>query len=317
MPLPITLDALRVLDAIARKGSFAAAAEELHRVPSAISYTVHKLEEDLRVDIFDRTGHRASLTPSGHYLLEQGRHLLEAAETLAHTTRQVAQGWETRLKIAVDTLLPVNALFPAIQAFHALRVPVQVQVMEEIFVGTWDALNDRRCDLIVGASMPDRPIGHFQTHPIGEAAFVYAVAADHPLTKQPQPLTEEALAPYHALVAADSSRQLRPGSAGIFARQPTLTVSNITQKIAAQKAGIGVGWLPRHQIRGELERGELVALKLSTPRNPVQLCMARWSNDGGKAADWFWQTLAEPGYFSQWLDPITAQDDKDTGKSDG
>ena len=43
----LTLDALIVLDAIDRKGSFAAAAEELHRVPSAITYTVQKLEQGL------------------------------------------------------------------------------------------------------------------------------------------------------------------------------------------------------------------------------------------------------------------------------
>ncbi|TVP54062.1 MAG: LysR family transcriptional regulator, partial [Halomonadaceae bacterium] len=135
MALPITLDALRVLDAIARRGSFAAAAESLHRVPSAVSYTVHKLEEDLAVAIFDRTGHRATLTASGKYLLEQGRYLLEAAETLAQTTREVAQGWETRLRVAVDTLLPVEATYAAIRAFNALSVPVELQIMEEVFAG--------------------------------------------------------------------------------------------------------------------------------------------------------------------------------------
>ena len=38
----ISLDALQVLDAIDRRGSFAAAAEELHRVPSAITYQVQQ-----------------------------------------------------------------------------------------------------------------------------------------------------------------------------------------------------------------------------------------------------------------------------------
>jgi hypothetical protein len=60
----LSLDALLVLDAIARKGSFAAAAEELHRVPSAITYTVQKLEQDLDVQLFDRSGHRAAY-PTG------------------------------------------------------------------------------------------------------------------------------------------------------------------------------------------------------------------------------------------------------------
>jgi DNA-binding transcriptional LysR family regulator len=64
----LTLDALEVLDAIARKGSFAGAAEALHRVPSAITYTAQKLEEDLGVSLFDRSGHRAVLTEAGKEL---------------------------------------------------------------------------------------------------------------------------------------------------------------------------------------------------------------------------------------------------------
>lgn len=304
MALPITLDALRVLDAIARRGSFAAAAESLHRVPSAVSYTVHKLEEDLAVALFDRSGHRATLTASGKYLLEQGRYLLEAAETLAHTTREVAQGWETRLRVAVDTLLPVEATFTAIRAFNALEVPVELQVMEEVFAGSWDALNDRRCDLVLGASLQERPNSQMETLPIGQVAFVYAVAPGHPLTRATQPLSAEQIAPYPAIVAADTSRQLRPGNAGIFSRQRTLTVSNITQKIAAQAAGLGVGWLPQHQIRHQLASGQLVAVQVAPPRSPVTLCMARWENHAGKAAEWFWQHCSKADYFAEWLNPL-------------
>ncbi len=38
----LTLESLRTLDAIDRRGSFAAAAEELAKVPSALSYSVQK-----------------------------------------------------------------------------------------------------------------------------------------------------------------------------------------------------------------------------------------------------------------------------------
>ena len=56
----LSLDALTALDAIARQGSFAAAAKELHRVPSALSYTIQKMEDDLGVRLFDRTARKAS-----------------------------------------------------------------------------------------------------------------------------------------------------------------------------------------------------------------------------------------------------------------
>ncbi len=72
MKYPITLDALEVLDAIDRKGSFAAAASELFRVPSAVSYTVQKLEQDLYVVLFRKEGKKAMLTQAGKVLLEEG-----------------------------------------------------------------------------------------------------------------------------------------------------------------------------------------------------------------------------------------------------
>ncbi len=302
MAFPITIDALRVLDAIARKGSFAAAADELHRVPSAVSYTVHKLEEDLDVALFDRSGHRATLTAPGRYLLEQGRELLEAADNLARTTRRVAQGWETRLTIAVNALLPLHALFPAVEQFNTLAVPVEIQLREEIFAGTWDALHTGRADLIVGATLETQPAGNYDTLTLGQCPFVYAVAPDHPLTREPQPLTEASIRAWPAVVAADTSRQLAPGSAGIFSRQRTLTVSNIEQKIRAQKAGLGVGWLPGNQVQQALRDGELVALDVKMPRKPVPLVMARRQGDESKAMNWFWDQLSQPDYFAQWLE---------------
>jgi DNA-binding transcriptional LysR family regulator len=86
----LSIDALQVLDAIERKGSFAAAAHELHRVPSAITYTVQKLEEDLDALLFDRRGHRAKLTAAGRELLTEGRHILaHRAVVVADSSRNL------------------------------------------------------------------------------------------------------------------------------------------------------------------------------------------------------------------------------------
>ena len=66
----LTLEALEVIDAIDKQGSFAAAADSLFRVQSKVSYTVRKLEEDIGVTLFEKVGRRAVLTPAGKVLLE-------------------------------------------------------------------------------------------------------------------------------------------------------------------------------------------------------------------------------------------------------
>ncbi|WP_176256938.1 LysR family transcriptional regulator [Derxia lacustris] len=117
--MALTLDALETLDAIDRRGSFAAAAEELNRVPSALTYAVRKLEDDLGVALFDRSGHRARLTAEGRALVDEGRQLLRAARDLEQRVRQLARGWPVELTLALDSLLPIDVLLPLIERFTA------------------------------------------------------------------------------------------------------------------------------------------------------------------------------------------------------
>src|SRR6476661_7484093 len=114
----LSLDALQVIDAIDRKGSFASAADELHRVPSAITYSVKQLEEGLGLALFDRKGHRAVLTDAGRELLNEGRRLLQAAADLECRVQQVAKGWESELRIAVDTWIGLDRLFGIVGEFY-------------------------------------------------------------------------------------------------------------------------------------------------------------------------------------------------------
>ena len=168
----VTLEALAVIDAIDRRGSFAAAAEELHRVPSAITYQVHKLEQELDVRLFDRQGHRARLTAAGRELVDEGRVLLERAGELERRVRRVATGWEPELRLAVDALVPWSLLWPLAAGFYADCARreasyTRLQLTREVLGGTWDALAEGRADLAVGAS-GDAPGPGYRVRPLAE-----------------------------------------------------------------------------------------------------------------------------------------------------
>ncbi|EFO50322.1 LysR family transcriptional regulator, partial [Vibrio alginolyticus] len=100
MQSPITLEALHILDAIDRRGSFAAAANELDRAPSSLSYQIQKLEQDLDINIFDRSGHKALFTEAGKLILERGRAILQASEKLVNDATLLANGWELDITVA-------------------------------------------------------------------------------------------------------------------------------------------------------------------------------------------------------------------------
>lgn len=296
--MKIDLDALATLDAIDQHGSFARAAEALHRVPSAVTYTVRKLEEGLGVALFDRSGHRARLTAAGDLLLKQGRELLQQAEALEARVRRTEQGWEARLVIAVDQIIPLERLYPLVLRFDALRCGTQIQFTHEIFGGTWDALIDRRADLAVGAP-GEAPTGYgLATRRLADLPFVFAVAPHHPLAALPEPITAAQISPYRAVVAADSSRKLPARSGGVQPGQPTLVVPSLTAKLSAQVAGLGVGFLPDYLARGEAEAGRLVIRDVEVPRPPAQLSLAWRSGEGGPALQWFRDALLEASLFS-------------------
>lgn len=282
----ITLEALRVLDAIDRKGSFGAAAEALFKVPSALSYTIQKLESDLGINLFDRSKQKAQLTTAGRLLLEQGRQLLQAASAIEEAVQQLESGWETQLRIARDTVLPLAPLLQQINAFNQLDKRVAITVSEEVLGGTWDALIAERCDLVLGAS-GDLPKGIFEYRLMGEVEFVFAVAREHPLLFHKGSVDAAAIAAFPTIVIADSSINSPGRSSGLLESRQIIRVPNAAAKIQAQLMGVGVGFLPKHLIQNEIQREELVVLDCTVPRPNIPLYIAWRKNNSGKALKWF------------------------------
>lgn len=294
----LSLDSLLVLDAIDRKGSFAAAAGELHRVPSAVTYTVQKLEQDLDVPLFDRRGHRAKLTIAGRELLDEGRHLLRAAAELESRIRRVATGWETELRIAYDGIIPVQPLLDLAAAFYDHQCGTRLRIFAEVLGGCWDALVSRRADLVIGAPGDGPAGGGYATRALGAIEWVFAVAPGHPLAGLPEPLALADIQSHRAVSAADSSRNLPPRTSGLLSGQETLTVHNFDAKILAQCMGLGVGNLPRHLALREAAAGRLVIKQTEEPKISAPLFLTWRTEHKGKALKWFAQRLQEPG----WLD---------------
>ncbi|MEH6453686.1 MAG: LysR substrate-binding domain-containing protein, partial [Psychromonas sp.] len=278
-------------DAIERKKSFAGAADELFRVPSAISYTVNKLEEDLDLAIFDRSKRKAELTAVGQLIVEQGRLILEATNELTYMAKQSASGWELELRIAIDSILSFQPIYMLIEQFQVKHPWIDIKVTEEVFGGTWDALSAGRCDLIIGAtgSVRDNSI---ETYPIGNIEFVFAVAKQHPLCQVQPPISNKVIKQYPSVVVADTSIELTARSVGLLDGQPRITVPSVEQKIAVQSRGLGVGYLPVHRIQAQLNTEELVALTLVKPEyTELDLCVAWRKDNKGKALAWFVEQL--------------------------
>jgi DNA-binding transcriptional LysR family regulator len=299
--LRLSLDALQVLDAIDRRGSFSGAAKELFRVPSTVSYTVSTLEEGLGVQVFERLGPRVALTDAGRELLREGRYLLKAAQDLEHRVRRVASGWETEFAICMDSMFAPIALHPEIAAFCSVAHGTRVRVVHEVMSGSWDALLDRRVDLLVGAFADAPSGGGYVSEALGSMDFIFTVGTTHPLAAIDRPLSKGDLQMHRAVVVADSARTLLPRTVGLSAGQDTLTVPDMDTKLHFQIAGLGFGFLPSPLARAAIDAGMLVEKQVEEPRLPETFHLAWRSNESGQALRWWRERMRQPGIGDRML----------------
>ena len=309
--MPLTLEALRILDMIDRKGSFAAASAQLDKVPSALTYTVRRLEEELDVLLFDRRGHRARLTDAGLELLTEGRHLLRAADALEQRVKRTATGWEVELRIALDSLIPFEAILPLVDAFTREQSGTRLRFSEEVMAGTWEALLHGRADLIIAGDQESpeavRMSSEFETRSLGSVEWLFAVAPFHPLAHADEPIAAALLQPHRAVAVGDSSRALPAMTSGLLSGQDTLTVPTLRAKLLAQVAGLGCGHLPRALAAPCLAAGTLIEKRISDPK-PSGTCQLAWRRSArGKCLAWFVQHLSDPAMRQTLLGHSTAQ----------
>ncbi|HEU4457590.1 MAG TPA: LysR family transcriptional regulator [Methylibium sp.] len=294
----LTPEALTMVDLIARTGSFAAAARELGKVPSALTYSVRQLEDALDVLLFDRSSRQAKLTAAGDELLHEGRRLLIEMDAVANRVRRVATGWEAQFTIVLDDIVAREPVFDLIEAFYQLRVstkdapdsppPTRLRVRTEVLSGTWEALATGEGDLAIGGAFEPAG-GGFQCEALGPIDLVFAVAPQHPLARASEPLTAEQIARHRVIAIADSARHFAPITVGVQVGQDVLTVPSLAMKIETMLRGLGCGSVPEAAIRSHLAAGRLLRKKTTLPPRNSPLHYA-----------WRAASSATPGLALQW-----------------
>ena len=279
----LTPDALAMMDAIAQSGSFAAAARQLGKVPSALTYSVRQLEDALDVLLFDRRSRQATLTAAGQELLDEGRRLLEQIDAVANRVKRVATGWETQLTIAVDDVISRTTLLELCESFYACSAALatkdlrgapptptppatRLRLRTEVLAGTWEALFTGQADLAIGVvANRELPPG-VTMKDLGPMAMVFVIAPHHPLAAASEPLDDCELVRHRVIAVADSAQRLTPMTVNILAGQDVLTVSDISAKIDALLRGLGCGFVPEPMDRDHIAAGRLVVKKVERNR---------------------------------------------------
>ncbi len=282
---PINIESLQILDAIERRGSFAKAAEELNKATSALSYGVQKLEEQLGITVFERKGRRSVLTPPGRLILDEGRLILSATTALAQKAKELATGWEPKLRIAVESVFHYPQFFSVLNDFINAHPSLEVDICETVLSGGWEALDHDKVDLIVGAPGPVPLQKGYRAMPIGQDSLIPVISAKHPLlhlTRNAETL-KDALPQLRRIVTHDTAISEVSRSAGLTSGKQVLYVQTMEQKVEAILAGLGIGHVPKYRIEAFLKSGQAFELALHTYTIKSDVFLAWKISNKGKA----------------------------------
>jgi DNA-binding transcriptional LysR family regulator len=249
----ITLEQWRALQAVVEEGSYARAAEALHKSQSTVTYAVQQIQRLLDVKAFEIRGRKAVLTEAGQVLYRRARTLLEEAEALERGAAQMAEDWQPEIRIAAEIIFPTWLLLECLAEFGRERPDTRIEVYETVRSGTLEMLSEGRVDLAIGEPSGTSSI------PLIPVRFIAVAHPDHPLHRLGRPLTERDLKRHRRIFIRDTGSQRQTEVSGVELRW---TVSHKATSIRAVSMGLGFAWLPDETILPELRAGTLKALPL-------------------------------------------------------
>ena len=148
----INLRQLRTFVVLARLGSFSQAGAEIGLSQSGVSRQIRALEASVGLQLFERLGRRAVLTPAGKLLQERLSTILREAETLPRLLRDLAEGVQGQLRIGA-CITAANALLPPLLAMYREKYPrVELALHPGSSSRTLERLHAGELDLALVAS---------------------------------------------------------------------------------------------------------------------------------------------------------------------
>src|SRR5919205_1933011 len=153
----MTLQQLTYFVAAAEHGSFSAAADALHMAQPSLSEQIRRLEAELGVSLFARTGRRLELTEAGRLLVPHAERTLDAAREASESVREVRDVRGGTVAFGTFGSAHHYLLVGLVQEFRARHPSVRVRVVGQNSAEVADAVRDGHLEAgLVAIPVDDR-----------------------------------------------------------------------------------------------------------------------------------------------------------------
>ncbi|MCZ4353938.1 LysR family transcriptional regulator [Roseovarius aestuarii] len=158
----INLKLLQTFLLAAEHGSFRRAAEESNRSASAVSMQIRNLEEQIGINLFQRTPQRALLTAEGRLLFEQVRKSMQDVEISLERLIHLAEQRKGKIRIACAPTLAAGPLGGILATFKQRYPRSMVEVTEVPTTAALLLLEQQEVEFYIGPEVPNLSDFHFE-----------------------------------------------------------------------------------------------------------------------------------------------------------
>lgn len=244
--MSIDIEAFRAFAIVAELGSFQDAAVTLNISASALTRRIQKLEEELGIDLLERTTRSVRVTIPGREFLPKVRKLLDDFDASLSSIKDQSGQRSGRIVIACIPTAAYYFLPRAIAAFNAKYPNIRIRIIDENASAVIHRVRHQEADL--GVTFLGGRDADLDYVDVIEDPYVLACRRDHPLAKHKR-IAWCDLAPYRFVTAnrlsgnrlvIDRALQKTGWTPNFF-----YEVQHLPTSLGLVEAGLAVAALPR------------------------------------------------------------------------
>lgn len=253
------IDHLRVFLAVVEQESLSAAARQLGRAVSTVSYAIDRLEAQYGIALFERGPGKFCLTTEGRGLVREAELAVESARRFEARANTLESGAETALRIGVDVLFPNSLLVECLGQFASANPQVRVQIFSTSLNQSWRELMTGQVDFSLAPLRKLPP--SVERKPLVSEELIVVAAASHPLTDFPGPIPQDELRNHRQLYYAAPDVDVEHH--GRIFSNDFWTASDLRTLRLLACAGVGWCFATRDWAQSSIKDGQLVELSLT------------------------------------------------------
>lgn len=151
--MPIDWNHLKSFEAVARLGSLAAVSRKTGATQPTLSRHIRDLEDELGIQLFDRTGNGLVLSPEGMELFDHAQDMQKAAASITNTAEGQSENLAGTVRITASQMMARHLLPPILVSLQKEEPDIEIEVVASDRV---ENLLERDADIAVRMLRPNQ-----------------------------------------------------------------------------------------------------------------------------------------------------------------